>query len=139
LAYEASPDWWLWLGIGLTTLITAGLAWYVARNANLKAADVVALALPVSLFIAPYAWAYEHALLLIPITMIYQHMRRSRVAHLLWLGLTIFLPWLLFSLALKRGVDTASFLLPLVTAGLFLITLRPARGIPAVDKAAISP
>jgi hypothetical protein len=113
-AYEISQDWWLSLGIGATILITAGLGWVVIRHKEINAFEVTSLALAGSLLVTPYAWAYEHTLLLLPMTLIFSRINHRYAAIFVWLALTLIIPWSLFGIALRRGIDTFSFVVPLL-------------------------
>jgi hypothetical protein len=116
LAYEISPEWWLWIGIGVTILVTAGLAWMVARYKEINVFEVTSLALAGSLLVTPYAWAYEHTLLLLPMTLIFSRINRRYAAIFAWLALTLIIPWSLFGIAVQRRLDTLSFTVPLLTS-----------------------
>jgi hypothetical protein len=126
LAYEMSHLEWLWVGLGITILITVSLGWIAVRNKHSDAFSFTSLAICGSLFIAPYAWAYEHALLLIPLLYIFLMVRESAWSNLIWVVLTLLLPWSLYGVAMIRDVDTISFFLPLAIGltVLFLDLLR---------------
>jgi hypothetical protein len=86
------------------------------------------LALGVSLAITPYVWAYEHALLLIPLVLLFVWIRERRWAWLVWGSGSVVLPWTLYWLATQRGRDSMSWLVPaLVSAAFGLVVTRQVR------------
>ena len=123
LAYEISKIGWLWVGTAVTILVTAGVGWLIVRSDNLDVTQVTTIGLASSLFIAPYAWAYEHALLLLPILTLYEIIARPRLRLYSWLILTLGIPWGLFAIAVRRGVDTLSAILPMMVGGLIILFL----------------
>jgi hypothetical protein len=114
LAFEISPTRWMLIGIGIAFLVTAYLGWLVVRKRVFGISETVSLALAGSLFITPYAWPYEHTLLMIPIILLISNVAERQLRIIAWFSLTILLPWSLFIVALNRGIDTFSFLVPLL-------------------------
>jgi hypothetical protein len=123
LAYQISKIGWLWVGTALTILVTAGVGWLIVKKDNFDVTQVAAIGLASSLFIAPYAWAYEHALLLLPILTLCETITRPRLRLYSWLILTLGIPWGLFAIAVRRGVDTLSAILPMMVGGLIILFL----------------
>lgn len=104
------------LGLAVTLLATAGVGWVVLKRRELTAGEVAALAVAYGLFVAPYAWAYEQALLFLPIAMIAARARSQWARIGVWLGLCLVLPWALFGVASQSGNDGISGLMPLIVA-----------------------
>jgi hypothetical protein len=125
-AYLLAPDVWPAVGLLLTICVTAIVGWLVLRRAQRDPGYVIGLALCASLLVTPYAWAYEHALLLLPVGLLYAAARRRWQAWVVWWTLVCLLPWLLFWAAMQLGGDALSVLVP-GTTGMALIALL-ARG-----------
>ncbi|MBN1639736.1 MAG: DUF2029 domain-containing protein [Anaerolineae bacterium] len=70
-AYVIAPEPWPVVGLILTPGITAWVDWLALRRAQCDPAYVVGLALCASLAVTPYVWAYEHTLLVLPLTLLY--------------------------------------------------------------------
>ena len=119
LAYEILPEWWAALGLGFVVIVTAVLGLIIFRNRYLTESEVLPLTLIASLLTTPYAWVYEHLLLLIPSLLIYLTIRQRGMASLIWLLLVFILPWGTFWLANNRSSDTLTALVPLLTAPIF--------------------
>ncbi|MCI0394314.1 MAG: DUF2029 domain-containing protein [Chloroflexi bacterium] len=119
VATEVSVDWAPLVGLIFVALLTAVLGWYVFHHWELDANQVVSLALVGSLLVTPYAWAYEHALLIIPLVLLFTRLER-RLAWAIWLGLVYFLPWFMYWAAGQQqersGRGTAEVLIPLLSA-----------------------
>ncbi|HSM56435.1 MAG TPA: glycosyltransferase 87 family protein [Candidatus Sulfomarinibacteraceae bacterium] len=114
-AAELSANWWLPVGLLLVVVLTLIVGRFVFRRPRLSDGAVVALALPASLLVKPYTWAYEHALLFLPWLWLFTRLARRRLARLSWFGLAWLLPWAIFALAMVRLKDTMGFLVPLAT------------------------
>jgi hypothetical protein len=113
LAYEISSTSWFWYGLGMTVIITFAIGWLIVRGSQTNIEGVASLALAASLLLTPYTWPYDHALLLVPFVFIYLRMTSWYQALVVWIGVTMFIPWYLFCLASQRGIDTLSCLVPL--------------------------
>lgn len=113
LAYALSTTWWSLIGLILTVGLTAMLGYFILFWRDLTEADAVSLTVAASLFLTPYAWPYEHALLLIPLILLYSQYR-SPIALLAFIAMCTILPWFLFWIAQRRGIDNLSALVPLV-------------------------
>jgi hypothetical protein len=134
LAYEISKIGWLWVGTALTVLVTAGVGWLIVRKDNFDVTQVAAIGLVSSLSIAPYAWAYEHALLLLPILTLCELISMPRLQLYSWSILTLGIPWGLFAIAVHRGVDTLSAILPLIVGALMILFLVESKEEKAVTQ-----
>jgi len=126
VAYELSPAWWPLLGMGMAIALTAALGWLVLAQGGragreLDETHVVSLALSGSLLVTPYAWAYEHALLLVPLLLLFARLNLDRrgCAWLVWGSLTWGLPWLLYWVAIQLDRDTMSFFVPVAVGVAF--------------------
>ncbi|VAW33265.1 hypothetical protein MNBD_CHLOROFLEXI01-2329, partial [hydrothermal vent metagenome] len=129
LASEIAPQWWVLLGLGFVVLVTAVLGLIIFRNPNLSEKEVLPLVLIASLLTTPYAWVYEHLLLLIPSILIFLAIKQRGLASFVWLLLAFVLPWGTFWLAESRSSDTFTVLVPLLI-GLFFyffIIAKPAK------------
>jgi hypothetical protein len=83
--------------------------------------EFAAIVLPLSLFVAPYAWSYDQLVLVLPWAMCVAVAARTtgapRVALLLMTALVgAILPWSLYAIAFVRGLETANALIPALTA-----------------------
>ena len=119
LAYEILPEWWAALGFVFVVMVTAVLGLIIFRNTNLTETEVMPLTLIGSLLITPYAWVYEHLLLLIPATLVFLITRKRGAAALAWLLLAFIMPWGTLWLADSRKSDTFTATVPLITGILF--------------------
>jgi Glycosyltransferase family 87 len=119
LAYEIAPEWGALLGLGFVVGITAVLGLIIFRNRTLTEAQVLPLVLITSLLTTPYAWVYEHLLLLIPSILLFLAIKQRGLAALVWLLLVFVLPWGTFWLAESRSSDTLTAFVPLVVGVLF--------------------
>lgn len=115
------PEWWALLGAILCIGATAVLALYLFRNPNLSDGVVLSLAIVLSLLTTPYAWAYEHTMLLIPLLILFMHYQHTKWIGLLWLLLIFILPWAIYyQLTIPLQNDASSFLVPLLTGAIFI-------------------
>ena len=127
LAYEIWPEWWPVLGIFFVVGVTTVLGLIIFRNPSLNEVEVMPLALIASLLTTPYAWVYEHLLLLIPSILIFLMIKRRGVAALVWLLIVFILPWGTFWLANNRASDTFTALVPLLigTCFYYFVVAKP--------------
>jgi len=58
------------LGGTTTLLLVLGFLWVIIRKKDLTPANVLALAVTLTLLVTPYTWTYDQLLLLIPITLV---------------------------------------------------------------------
>lgn len=108
--------------------------WWMRRYKHTNFTSVSLLFVPLSLFLAPYAWNYDFVLLLIPLLLAMRHAEHSapELRRRLWpwlLGLMLVLPYVLRVVALLRERDTLSALLPLAVwaLGLWVVSTPYAR------------
>jgi hypothetical protein len=88
-----------------------------------------AIALPVSLFVSPYAWSYDQLVLVLPWALVIAIAVRARgvarsallVATAVVAGL---LPWSLYAIAFTRGLETLNAIVPALTALLVAVAVR---------------
>jgi hypothetical protein len=140
-----SPGWPLeWLGeLGGRRLRVAGLlptAWGLSVDlfgtqlvAPVLIAAVVlgfaAVVLPISLFASPYAWSYDHLVLVFPwafcIAAAWRVTDAARVALLIITALVAaILPWSLYGIAFARGLETLNAVVPALTALVVAAAIR---------------
>lgn len=127
LAYELSAEWWAAIGVALVVATTAVLGCLVFTDRTLAEAEVVSMAIAGSLLVTPYAWDYEHLLLLVPIILIFLRTEDRRLATLLWILLAFVVPWGMFWIATSRNISTLSFVVPLSTIVVFWLLLHRQR------------
>jgi hypothetical protein len=111
---DVAFSYWQVIGLTLVIIVTFLVGLMTVGNKTLEITHVVSLGLIASLLITPYAWAYEHVLLLVPLLLLFPYFNRSWVKRALWLGMVVGMPWWLYWVASKRGMDTLSFLVPLM-------------------------
>lgn len=110
---------------GLAADLTGSAAWgalpavfliamvvLLARRA--RPAEGLALATALSLAITPHAWSYDHLALAPAWVMLVARAERTR-ALLIVVALGSLLPWALYAVALSRGTETLSALVPVAT------------------------
>ncbi|MCC6604564.1 MAG: DUF2029 domain-containing protein [Anaerolineae bacterium] len=114
LAYEIWPEWWAILGLVFVVVVTAVVGLILFRNPTLTETEVMPLALIGSLLTTPYAWVYEHLLLLLPALLIFFAFKHRGLAAAIWLVLVFVLPWGTFWLAENRASDTLTASVPLL-------------------------
>lgn len=116
------PAW----GIVFVALVV-GPCLLLARGLDMS--SVLALSLPLSLLVAPHAWSYDYLVLAVSWAFMLQPLPHAtpRARWALLGGVVILaspLPWLLYAVALGRGVETLSVLLPAGTALLVAAAAR---------------
>lgn len=120
----AGAEWWPLAGLILTLLLAIGAGMLILFKRDLMVSDVLVIALIVSLVTTPYMWAYEHALLTIPIVLLYARLQHARkLSMLLYLVLFVILPWLLYIVANNRGLDTLSVFVPVTIGLLYVVSI----------------
>jgi hypothetical protein len=134
LAYGLSPNHWPLIGMLLAILVTAVTSWFVFRNRRLDEVTVVSLALVGSLVITPYLWAYEHALLVVPLVVLFARVNRRWLARLLWFLLAWFSPWLLYWVANRIDADILSSFVPLLVGGVLALLVSGSEAPPTAEK-----
>ncbi|HEY8731165.1 MAG TPA: glycosyltransferase 87 family protein [Candidatus Limnocylindria bacterium] len=97
-----------------------GLAWYLARR-RATPVGVGCIALAISIFGTPYAWSYDHLVLVLPwaqtIAIAARSSGSTRIALLLGAAaVASLLPWTLYAIAFTRGGETLNAIVPALTA-----------------------
>lgn len=111
-------------GVALAVMVAFGV-W--SRRARPSLGLAIAVAIPVSLAVAPHGWSYDQLLLLNPLAVLIDRLVTHRVARAaLALGAAA-LPWLLYVIAFRRGGEELSVLTPLVVFALLLCVRHPSR------------
>ena len=112
------------VGAALATYAVAVLIlwWRAARRGPL---ELVAGAVPISLFVAPHGWSYDQVLLLVPLVVILRDIGtmtdRRRIAALLAVAaIAVVLPWALYAIAVQRGGEEWSAMTPLAVFGMLV-------------------
>lgn len=106
--------------------LVALAAWWRSRSAPLLR---IAGAVPVSLFVAPHGWSYDHLFLFVTYAAILGRLaliagRRRLVALMLTAAAAAPLPWLLYGAATVRGGEEWSAVIPLAAFGLLVLADR---------------
>jgi hypothetical protein len=126
LAHALSPDLWPVLGLLGAGAVAVIVGWAVFHRPAWRTPEVVAVGVAGSLLVTPYAWTYEHALLLVPLVLLFTRARAGWVRWSLWGSLTIALPWVLYWAAMRTDSDVLSALVPAI-AGLAFVAADGAR------------
>jgi hypothetical protein len=125
LAYDMAPTWWPAVGLVLSVLVVVLCGLLVFRQRELGMTHIVPLALGGSLLVTPYLWTYEHALLLLPLALLFAWMDDRWRAWLVYTLGAVIVPWVLYWVACRRGRDTISWLVAaLVTLTFGIYVLR---------------
>ncbi len=111
---EISAQWAPLIGLILVVGLTVALGWYLYTRPNINERHVISLAIVGSLLATPYAWAYEHSLMLIPLILYFTRIERRWLAWIMWLSLVIVLPWYFFQVSQQRGSGITEVLTPLL-------------------------
>ena len=121
IAHDLAMEWWVVLGLLLAVSVTAVIGWLVfVRPVGMDETAVLSLAVVGSLIVTPYAWVYEHLLLLFPLIVIFLRIKNRWRATAVYGILTLILPWGLFFIAKERwGIDTWTILVPFLIGILF--------------------
>jgi hypothetical protein len=135
VAYKLSPALWPLLGLLAAALLSGGIGWLVLSQRDLDAPGAISLTLSGSLLITPYAWAYEHALLLLPLALIFARIKSRALAYVVWPVSVLVLPWLLNGLARKLDWDVVFVALPLLVGTAFYIVVCYPRRLGCYDRA----
>ena len=115
------------IGIVLIAAVVLGVALIVRRVPGHL--GFAALVLPISLFASPYAWSYDHLVLVFPWALCVATAARvtgaARAALLIGTALVgAILPWCLYAIAFARGLETLNALIPALTALLVAAAIR---------------
>jgi hypothetical protein len=124
LAYDLFPAWWPVVGLCLAVLVVVFVGWFVLWHRELGVRQVVPLAIGGSLVVTPYVWAYEHALLLIPLVLLFVWIEERKLAWAVWILGSVVVPWTLYWVAIQRERDTMSWLVPLLVSVAFGVYVR---------------
>ncbi len=124
------------VGPVLIAAVTA-IAWYLARR-RATAVGVACIALAISVFGTPYAWSYDHLVLVLPwaysLAVAARSVGAARVGLLLGtVAVASVLPWILYAIAFTRGGETLNALVPALTAILVAAAIGASGRPPALD------
>ena len=115
-------DVWLWVTLSLSfVLIAFGIFFLFKAKPEGELLYLTGVLLPLSLFITPYLWAYDHILLLVPIVLLVAKMDGLQMPFILNSSLFLFLDvvaLILLFLASIIGSDRLSGILPLFIIGI---------------------
>src|SRR6185503_9653416 len=108
-------------------IVAAAAVWARLRRPAL--ALVIATAVPVSLFVIPYGWSYDHLVMLVSAAVILALVAdvpaSRRTAVLTALAIVfVLLTWTVFSIAFQRGNEALSALTPLAVLALVYVANR---------------
>jgi hypothetical protein len=108
-------------------IVATAAVWARLRRPDL--AVVIAAAVPVSLFVIPYGWSYDHLVMLVSAAVILALAADApparRTAMLAGLAVVfVLLTWTLFSIAFQRGNEALTALTPLAVLALVFLALR---------------
>ena len=116
------------LAWAIAAIVLAGvLAWELRARPPL--ALVIAVAVPVSLIVAPYIWSYDHVVLLVSVAVAIATVASApaaiRVTILALLAITgVVLPWTLYWIAFRRGDEAWSVAVPIAVLVVVAIASR---------------
>ncbi|HVN56093.1 MAG TPA: glycosyltransferase family 87 protein [Anaerolineaceae bacterium] len=117
------------LGLGLLTL------WALWRKKNLSPSWMMSLVIPASLAIAPYIWAYDQLLLVIPLTVTAIRLAKSGAPFLVTalypFGLSI-LSLVFLAISNSQGYDVFSGLIPVLCLAAVWVQLHRQSQLPVV-------
>jgi hypothetical protein len=134
---EISLDWAPLVGLLLVIALTLALGWYLYTRPKINEMHLISLAIIGSLLATPYAWAYEHTLMLIPLILYFSRIERRWLAWLMWISLVFVLPWYFFQISQGRGSGVPEVLTPIVVMiviwGLIIFQKNKPRTEPALE------
>ena len=115
---------------GINLIVTLLLSIYgivLSLRKNVSQGYVFSILITISLCITPYAWNYDQVLLLFPLAymILSQQTRTARARRVTWLFVFMIfsvLPYLLRYIAIQRGTDTLSLLVPFAILILLVIS-----------------
>jgi hypothetical protein len=123
-----NPTSWFWITLSLALLLVAvGLFLLVKTDSVQKLLVLLAILLPISIFVTPYLWAYDHILLLIPAVILVAKMDRLRTPFILNASLLLFfdiVALVLLYLAYLVGNDRLSGILPIVIITMTIVLFQ---------------
>jgi hypothetical protein len=127
------PILWFWFTICLS-LVLMGVGFFLLARTRpeRKLLILTALLLPLSVFVTPYLWAYDHILLLIPAVVLVAKMDELQMPFILNSSLLLFfdiVALILLYLAPMIGNDRLSGILPVIIIGVTVVFFKiEARG-----------
>lgn len=127
VAHAIHADWWPLIGLAAAIGVTAALGWATFVERGMGVAEVVSLGIAGSLLVTPYAWAYDHALLILPMTLAWARAAPPRRAWMLW-GALLAVPWMCYAVAEHVNRDFISALVPLTVGATCYAVVRAAKG-----------
>ncbi len=116
------------LAVVVITLLLAVVV-VLIRPRGVDDADILGLAVSFSLVVTPYAWSHDYVVLAIPWSMIIGHSRplRPSLRYTLTMSTVILAApvlWVLPAVAILRGTESLSVLVPMTTAVLLALAIR---------------
>ena len=121
--YLFTQDWSIWVSVSLVSIALLASAYFLwTHRSSDKPLFIFAVILPVSLLTAPYSWAHDHILLIVPILYLFMkivNLWGSRMGGI-FLASVVFLATGLVSVAYAISLDVWSILVPL---GILLLVL----------------
>jgi hypothetical protein len=128
------------LGAALAAFVLVAVVALVRRH-GLSPLDVFVLSLPISLFVTPYAWSYDHLVFAVCWAYLLAVTPSRGFAHVAGLiGVVVLAdlaPWALYALSFTRGGETLSAIMPACTAVLVAIAARARAGWPTGPAGAL--
>jgi hypothetical protein len=122
------PTIWFWTTLFLSiALMGAGFFLLIKVRSERQLLVLTALLLPLSLFVTPYLWAYDHILLLIPAVVLVAKMDELQMPFILNSSLFLFfdvVALVLLYLAYMIGNDRLSGILPIIVVGITIVLFQ---------------
>ena len=109
-------------GVLVAVLLLALAA--LLRGRHVSTLEVFVLSLPVSLFVTPYAWSYDHLVFAPGWAYALARARGDLAKSLTIACVAVVLPWFLYALAFTRGVETLTAVMPALNAILVAFAIR---------------
>jgi hypothetical protein len=134
VAGSFSLGWAPLIGLLLVVGVTAVIGWLIIRTDPADVGLVTSLAVVGSLLVTPYAWAYEQMLLLVPLILVFSRLRRRWLARLVWIGMVMVLPWILFRSSAINDNGVIEVVLTLATAAVLILMYFGPGGRPTSDE-----
>jgi hypothetical protein len=116
MAHDLWSTWWILIGGGVVISLTAVVGWLIVSDNLTDVVHVTALSLAVSLLCTPYAWVYEHVLLLAPLVFLFLRLRKRITASFIWIFFIFILPWFMYWIAEQRQLSTYNVIAPLLVS-----------------------
>lgn len=113
---------------GVIALAAIGAFGLWSRRARPSLATAIAVAIPVSLAVAPHGWSYDHLLLMVPLSVLIDRIGAGsatrRAARVVLALAAAALPWSLYAVAFRRSGEELSVITPLAVFVLLLVVGR---------------